>query len=181
MTAATTPEQAKEIFTKDVRDQLARAVTQMMNRAGDQLKDEARASIAAGGFGKQWQNAFRVNVYPLGKDSMSAAIYGWHNIHFSEIFETGGTVRGKPLLWLPLPTVPKRGKRPPPPSRIGVKLQSVNVPGKPPMLVGKLKGKERAPLYVGVPSVSISKKFDIRGVAERVSNSLPSIFDQVLR
>lgn len=117
------------------------AATRTMRAAGDALKSEGRANIRSGGLSAKFANAWRVNVYPKSGNSLEASVYGWHNIVYSGIFETGGVIRGKRgLLWLPLPTVPKVGKKIARPRDLsGVKLFSINTPGKRPLLAAKIR------------------------------------------
>lgn len=152
---AMTPQELEAIFTKEVRGEIALAATKAMTRAADIFKNDARADIAKAGFSTRWQNALRVTVYPAGRNSLSPAMYAYHNIWYSGIFEDGGTIRAKKnRMWIPLPTVPKKGNRRLSPRQLRVKLSTVNRPGKNPLLVGKLKGtSKKVPLYVGVQSV----------------------------
>ncbi len=77
--------------------------------ASSDIKVEGRRSIARAGFSRRWQNAFRAIEYPgRGRVSANAAALIFHKIPYAEIFESGGTIRGKPLLWLPLPGRPKK-------------------------------------------------------------------------
>ena len=88
---------------------IARATSAAIAEASADIKTQGRASIAKAGFSKRWQNAFRVIEYPSGgKVSADAAALAFHRIPYAEIFESGGTIRGKPLLWLPLPGRPKK-------------------------------------------------------------------------
>lgn len=121
--------------------QMSVAAQRTMRAAGDLLKKEGRANIRAGGLGGKFANAWRVNVYPKSGDSLNASAYGYHNIAYSGIFETGGVIRGRRgLLWLPLPTVPKVGKRIARPRDLtGVKLFGIRAPGKPPLLAAKIR------------------------------------------
>jgi hypothetical protein len=92
--------------------QMSIAATKAMRDAGAMLKKEGRANIQAGGLGSKFANAWRVSVYPAKRYSLHPAAYGKHNIRYADIFEHGGVIHGrKGLLWLPLPTVPKVGKR----------------------------------------------------------------------
>lgn len=94
-----------------VREQMSYAATEAAKEGGELLKTEVRKHIAQAGFSKRWQNAWRVKVYPERGHSLEPAIFGWHNIGYSTIFENGGTITGKSgLLWIPLPTTPKTGK-----------------------------------------------------------------------
>jgi hypothetical protein len=122
---------------------IARAATAAIKEAGNHIKIAARAQIASAGFGRKWQNALRVDLYPRGRTvSINAAAHIYHKIHYANVFEEGARIRGDPLLWLPLPTAPdKIGRFRATPRRysdlIGP-LQYVSRPGKPPLLVAKL-------------------------------------------
>lgn len=72
------------------------------------VKSEGRTSIRAAGFSARWQNALRVDVYPRTGASVNAAAFIYHKIGYAGIFEEGGTISGKPMLWLPLRTTPKK-------------------------------------------------------------------------
>lgn len=204
------------------------AATKAMRDASDALKKQGRANIRAGGLGAKWANAWRVNTYPAKGYSLDPATYGHHNIPYATIFQTGGTIHAKKgLLWLPLPTVPKVGKRIARPRDLtGVKLFSVNNPGQKPLLVAKirnagvtrnsrirgtvslpalragtnaekirttsrLKAKGRGgvkasnatarvvtvPLFIGVPSVTLRKRFDLAQVARTVAAQIPTFYE----
>jgi uncharacterized protein DUF6441 len=143
--------QFPEAFAR-VRKTVATAATGAIRDAADQVKRQARANIGAAGFSKKWQNAFRVNVYPVKGVSIDAAAFAFHNIKYAGIFERGGTIAGSPLLWLPLPSAPlKVGGRRITPSlyieQIGPLFKIIR-PGKPPLLAalvpGAPKGGRRA-------------------------------------
>ena len=88
---------------------VARAATAAMDEAAASIKGEARADIARAGFSKRWQNALRVKRFPEGASvSIGAAAFTWHKMPYATIFAEGGTIRGKPLLWVPLENTPKR-------------------------------------------------------------------------
>ncbi|WP_035661447.1 DUF6441 family protein [Bradyrhizobium sp. Ec3.3] len=182
--------------------QIVRAATGAVQDAAVELKTIARGNIAAAGFSKKWQNAWRVNVYPKSGYSLDAAAYGFHKIPYASIFETGGTISAKGgLLWIALPTVPKLGRERATPRKLaqsGVKLFSMKRAGKSPLLatrlrmagtVGKLslaklrrgvsgkRGSVRAvPLFFGVRTVTLGKRFNISGVADTVRSRLPDLY-----
>ena len=163
---------------------IAKAATAAVREAAELAKAGGRASIAAAGFSRKWQNALRANVYPRGRDSMRAAALIYHKVPYAEVFEHGAVIHGKPLLWLPLPNAPfgSGGRRIPPSKfrqQIGSPLYTIRRPGKPPMLganvrmTGARAGKaislallrrgrnpggrgtvQLVPLYVGVDAVS---------------------------
>lgn len=203
------------------------AATMTIREAGSLLKTMGRANIAAGGMSKKWQNAWRVEVFPKSGYSLDAAAYGHHNIPYSPIFQDGGTITGKKgLLWIPMETVPKLGKRTATARQLssaGVKLFSINRNGRHPLLAAKVsaaggaqnlrgvvslprlrsgtdavkirdtsrkRAKQRGgvkasdaggrsvtvPLFVGVPSVTIKARFDLRTVTQNIVARLPELY-----
>lgn len=91
------------------------------------------------------------------------------------LFETGGTIHGRPLLWLSISGTDAEGIQA---SDYGSKLFSVNrKAGGPPLLFSV---KDRAPKYFGVPSVVIPKKFHIGEIQTRVMDNFKDIFESAL-
>jgi hypothetical protein len=202
------------------------AATKAMRDAGAALKKEGRASIRSGGLGAKFANAWRVSVFPKKGNSLDAAAYGKHNIPYAGIFETGGSIRGRRgLLWLPLPTVPKVGRRIARPRDLtGVKLFKIKgtnllaakirlaganrnsrIRGQvslPALRAGtdadkirktsRLKAKGRGgvkasnatanavtvPLFHGVPSVTLRRRFNLTAVAQDVARRVPEFYER---
>lgn len=180
---------------------IAAAATGAIKDAAAQIKTQGRAAIASGGFGQKWQNALRIEVYPKSGTSINAAALAHHKIPYAGIFETGGTIAGKPLLWVPLTGTPARiaGMRFTPrlfTSLIGP-LVLIKRPGKRPLLASPISGRPTSkitvarfrrgqqglgknislqPIFVGVPSVQIRKKFDLQAVFLSAQSSLPTFY-----
>lgn len=109
---------------------VARAATAAMDDTRDNLLKDGRASIASAGFPTGMQKALRGVRYPRGsKQSIDAAAFIWHRSNYAGVFETGATIQGRPMLWLPLSTtMPKLGKQKVSPglmSRKGIDLVSL--------------------------------------------------------
>lgn len=122
---------------------LAEAGKETIVEIADEVKTKARQDIASAGFSKRWQNALRVDVYPKNKVSLNAAALVYHKIPYADVFESGATIRGKPQLWLPLTSTPKKvGRYRMTPERfineIGP-LQLVRRAGGKPLLFGKME------------------------------------------
>src|SRR3954465_6881555 len=136
-----------DVVAREIQRPGARAAPAAVREAGEIAKRDGRASIAASGFSRKWQNALRVNIYPPQGDSMRPAAFVYHKIHYAGVFEEGAVIGGQPLLWLPLPTVPLRRGRPMTPSQYARSvgpLVSVQRPGAPPLLFPKQrKGRRR--------------------------------------
>lgn len=186
-----------------MKDPIAFAGTAAISEAGDIVKRQGRADIAAAGFSRRWQNALRVNVYPRRKLSMNAAALIFHNIQYAGVFEEGATITGKPRLWLPLPSAPKRVGRQKMTPALYIKsigpLVSIERPGKPPLLAGKIATNRRGsktgkvslsalkrggagapstlvPLFVGIDRVNIRDRFSIREITERAAARLGDLY-----
>src|SRR5436305_14376041 len=69
-----------DTVTKEIQRPIAKAATAAIREAGEIAKRDGRASIAACGFSRKWQNALRVNIYPPQGDSMRPAAFIYHKI-----------------------------------------------------------------------------------------------------
>jgi len=131
-------------YARDVQtleQPIARAITKTFRAAAKEIEREGRKRIATGGLSRRFQTGFRVFAFPRRQFSMRPVIKGTHRLGFINIFETGGTIRGKPLLWIPLPTAPDKigGKRITPKlyiDKVGP-LVRIQRPGKAPLLAGQ--------------------------------------------
>lgn len=168
------------------------AAKEAIKQTATLARDLARKNIASAGFSQRWQKAMQFSMEKSPPDAVAAATV-FHRIPFAVLFEEGGTIRGKPKLWLPIEANLPIGIKSP---REYVKrfgpLVSVNRPGKPPLLFAKAPSKpksalsperraklaaversrgmkppsavvhqERKPLFVGVDSATIHKRFAI--------------------
>ena len=118
-------------------------------------------------------------MFPKSGVSIGAAAHIHHKIPYAGVFEEGAAIAGQPMLWLPLPTVPigAGGRRLTPKKYIaqGNRLASVKRPGKRPLLVGKVGGKS-VPLFFGISSVTIRKKFNIIEAVQRAAARLGEFY-----
>jgi hypothetical protein len=132
-------------------------------------------------------------VYPLRKDSMLQAAPVYSRVPYSGIFEHGGTISGKPLLWLPLKSVPRPSGNPIPVGKYsqitGYKLLSIRTSGKLPLLgariVDRVEGqrqiKKTVPLYFGQPKSQMPRKFRIKEAADLAADRLPELYFQAFK
>lgn len=102
------PGQVKAAFGSAYYD-LEVAGQSAIEEAGADALVAGRLSIASAGFNSRWQKALRLKVYPPeggGKPpSLRARASIYHKIPYADVFESGATIRGKPLMWRPLPSV----------------------------------------------------------------------------
>lgn len=123
------------------QEPVAFAATMAFRDGARMVERIGRAEIARAGFSKRWQTGFKVFGFPRRQFSLDPAIKGIHTIGFANVFERGASIRGNPLLWIPLPSAPAKiaGKR------TTVKalwdavggLHLIKRPGKPPLLAGR--------------------------------------------
>jgi hypothetical protein len=199
-------------FTKAqliAEQRLERAATGAIREAAELALAAGRKAIAGGGFSRRWQSALHAKTYPQSGTSLHPSAVIYDKIPYAGVFQTGATIAGHPLLWLPLDSAPmgRGGKRMSPDeftANVGV-LYSINHPGKPPLLAAVVretaarakkpaslsllrrgrnprgKGSVRlVPIFVGVPQVTDPQKFDVLAAVRSVTDQLPDLFAKYL-
>lgn len=144
------------------------------------IDEGARASIAAAGFSTKWQDALSVRV---NEDKAGGGAIGIrHGVPFAMIFETGGTIEGKPWLWLPLPACPKSigGGHPTPAAYVQTigPLKYLAAHGRP-LLIGQTATPPKAPPPPGVKRLSgprVEKVSALRAGAKVGGYAVPLFF-----
>lgn len=99
----------------------------------------------------------------------------FHRMKIASVFEQGGTIEGKPLLWLPT----RRGD--PSPRQSGKKLVSATVRGQPMLFDAFDRDRHRKPLYVGVRRVRIRKAFRLREALRKHIGRISETFGKHFR
>lgn len=193
---------------------IAKANTQAMRDVGREGIKGGRAAIGAAGFSSFVQRSLRAINKPPSGYVLNPSVYVHSLINYLDIFETGKTIVGSPLIWLPLPNVPPMpgsglkfggivGREHMTPSqyvRLVGPLVKIKNPDGNPLLgaeveeggrVSRLRlrrtflkgafGEKRkrthiVPLYVGVPSVTIPKKFDVDGALKDSAKKLGEFY-----
>lgn len=157
-----------------LQERFSKALTAAANIARSMIEEGARADIAsAGNFGDEWLSGLKVSLEGAGQRNMRISMT--HSDPRAKIFENGGTIKGKPLLWIPLSGT----------DAVGVKagdyggLYSVNNPGQSRPLLFSIKDKQ--PKYFGIEQVTIPKKWHLAEVQKSVMANFRQIFDQQFR
>lgn len=70
---------------REIERPIAKAGIAAVREAGEIAKSKGRASIAASGFSRKWQNALRVNIYPPQGDSLCPAAFIFHKIRYAGV------------------------------------------------------------------------------------------------
>jgi|SRR5262245_50846963 len=162
----------------DKRRAIAMAAAGALRQTANDVVKEGRRNIAASGrFGPKWQKGLQARFKGIerGQASPDAKAIIFHRFGIAGVFEHGATIQGKPLLWIP--TTP--GGRPA--SRSGKKLVSATVGGRPMLFDADDRDRHRKPLYIGVPSVRIPKKWNILAIAKAHAAKLKAVFLKYLK
>lgn len=149
------------------------AVAALRETAADAVQEGRRDIAGAGRFGARWQQGLQYRTKDAtdnGEPSLQASATIFHKIGFAGVFEFGATIAGKPLLWIP--TTPGA----PAPRKSGKKLVSATVRGRPLLFDAADHDRDRKPLYIGVPSVRIPKKWHITEIIKRHYDLLGVLF-----
>lgn len=166
---------------RDAKRAVGRASQKTLRALAKQIEQEARADIARAGFGPEWQRGLHATVYPTRGAAIDSTVFINHDIPYASIFETGGTIRGRPLLWIPLPKTPKviNGQ----PTTAALYAKNIGpltfVHARRPLLMATVDGK-RVPVFVGVSAVTIPQKFHINQIAARAAQRLEEMFQSNL-
>ena len=162
-----------ELIRGKQRSVATAAVAALRETAADAVQ-EGRSNIAGSGrFGGRWQSGLQyrtLNAEAGGEPSLQARAIIFHKFGIAGVFEHGATIQGKPLLWIPT----KEGG--PRASRSGKKLVSATVRGQPMLFDANDRARDRKPLYIGVPSVRIPKKWRITEIVKEHAKKLGALF-----
>lgn len=151
-------------------ERMSRAIDAAANMIASMIEERCRINIAsAGRFGWRWLDGLHVQVDPSGASGRMLTVV--HDIPYADIFETGGTIVGKPLMWLGLSGTDAEDV---PPKDYSGGLFSIRNPNGKPLLFGI---QDHEPKYVGVTSVSIPPKFHLDDAVVEVMRDFQSVFD----
>lgn len=197
------PGEALAKHIRALKRPIERAVTKTVKDAAALIKKESISAIAGAGFSARSSKNLRYAIEPENKDTIDVSARFYFRTGYFNVFEEGTTIKGKPLLWVPLPTVPfGKGRRRLTPRQYVERLGPLHyVRGKKnPLLVGAasrsgvlratldvVRVRKRAvaagairtgnvPLYVGLKSVRIPKKFNIKEIIRRVAAMIPKLY-----
>jgi hypothetical protein len=96
----------------------------------------------------------------------------FHKYGFAGVFESGATIQGKPLLWIPTTAGGPKA------SRSRKKLTFATVRGTPLAFDADDKNRDRKPLYIGVPSVRIPKMWRIAEIVKEHVAKIAELFSK---
>jgi hypothetical protein len=163
------------------REPIGQAAVAALRETAAAAVEEGRANIASAGPGfqhAQWISGLiykTVGATKGGQPSTDAKVIVYHRYGIAGVFEHGATISGKPWLWIPT----KRGG--PPASKSGKKLTSATINGVPMLFDANDRDRHRKPLYIGVKSVHIPKKFRIIQIVKEQAKRIAELFFKHLK
>lgn len=156
-----------------LKDRIDNAMVAAANMAASMIEDEARADIAAGGnFGSRWTEGLHVTVTP-GTRNMQISMT--HDIEYAGIFETGGKISGKPLMWIGITGTDADRV---PVSQYGDQLFSAKSARGTPLLFSV---SDHQPKYFGIATVDMPPKWHLTDIQLRVMQNFRALFDTAFR
>lgn len=169
-------ERLLEQAIEDIERQIDEAEAGAVQDAAGLAVREGRTNIAAAGFPARWQAAFASKFFPNPGRDPAALIF--HSMPFAGVFERGARIGGRPLLWLPIEQNLPADVRSP--RAYGGRLVSVNVAGKPPLLFDADR-RQLGPLFVGVRTVNIRKRFDLYRIIARAAERMREFYERRIK
>lgn len=157
-----------------LHDRFAEALKAAINMAASMMKKQGDADItSAGKFGSRWTNGLHVDVSEtLGNMRISMT----HDVPYAGIFQTGGVIKGNPLLWIPLSGTDAVGQKA---SEYGGGLFSVRREGSGRPLLFSIADSQ--PKYFGIEQVTIPKTFHLLEIQKSVMANFRSLFDNAFK
>jgi len=162
---------------RDKRRPIAIAAIAALRETAANAVQEGRQNIGAAGPGfrrAKWQSGLQYltkDATRAGEPSMRAKAVIFHRYGFAGVFEHGPTtIRGKPMLWIPT----RHGA--PSPGKSGKTLTFATVRGTPLAFDADDKSRDRKPLYIGVPEVTIPDKFSVTEIVRKHVKKFAALF-----
>jgi len=160
----------KAVYGKNYR-RFQRAMGATAKEMATRIKQQGDADMQkAGKFGSRWTAAFKSVARLQG--GVKYLIQTTHAIPYYTVFQYGATIRGKPLLWIPLSF-----------AQDAQKVMARNFPGglfrvdrkggKAPLLLSRKTGE---PKYFGKTKVRIPKKFHLVEICRKVARQAKTIY-----
>jgi hypothetical protein len=194
----------RKIMAEEIKE-AEEAVTAGMRQAAEGLKADLRRQVTEAGMGQRLANTWRAELYPKGRKSIKAAGFVFTKAPtIIRAFDQGAVIKSRHGFWLAIPTpaagTGARGKRMTPglwEQMHGARLRFIYRRGAPSLLVaenmraragkrgGFAKGSASAlrtgrgmttvVMFILVPQVSLKKRLDVDGAAERWASALPEL------
>jgi hypothetical protein len=165
------------VRAKKFSERQIRAIQSTGRRASEEIEEEGRANIAAGGnfSSRRWQQGLQAKVSFASRQDLNIRVT--HDVPYWKVFENGAIIRGQPLLWIPMRNSEAAAR--------GVRARDFGQPlfrvdrksGGAPLLMSS-GGKVQ---YFGKESVRIPKKWNLRAIVRNVSRRMAQYYREAMR
>lgn len=156
---------------KRFAERVGRAAGQTALDAAEEIEDRVRVQIAgAGNFGLRWTRGFKARP-TIGNNEI--LIRATHDIPYWTVHEFGATIKGQPLLWIPLSWTDAARERIRARDYPGGLFRVDRKSGGAPLLLSIATGE---PIYSGHESVTIPKRFRMREIIREVTLKMRDIY-----
>lgn len=165
-----------DLRVKNYSERMIKATQETARITAADIEQRGRADIAKGGnfSSRRWQEGFRAKISYLSRIDLRIRIT--HAVSYWKVFEFGATIRGKPLLWIPLSFA--TGVKGVMARDYASKLFRVDRKGKAPLLLDYFTKK---PKYFGKESVTIPKKWHLRQIARDASRRMGQTYKRLMK
>ena len=151
-----------------IKARVEKALAAAAAKMAENAIERGRSDISgAGAFGTRWTSGFTYEITGTGDERV---VSFRQEVPYWRIFQYGGIIKGKPLLWIPL-------------SWTGVKVRARDFPGRL-FRVNRKSGAvpllmsvaDKKPIYHGQTSVRIPKKFHLVEIIRAESKTLGALY-----
>jgi hypothetical protein len=170
--------QLKQNLDKNYQ-RIADASRGAMQEARGVILKEGAADIRKGGnFGNRWVKSLTSELTPERGRTVNLILNTFHKIPYANIFEYGGIIKGKPLLWIPLSFANIKIRARDWAKRYGGLFRVDRKGGKAPLLLSVRTGE---PKYFGKESVKQKRRFQLRPIIKRTAAKLGTFYRKAYR
>jgi hypothetical protein len=161
------------------RSRIVNSARSALNQARDEIRTAWAQDVArAGNFGQRWVNALTITIDPPRGRSLNLIMtVRMVGISYWRIHEYGGTIHGRPLLWIPLPWTGLKMRAREYGRRYGLFRVDRKSGGNPLLL----SIRDAEPKYVGVESVTLRKRFHLRSIIRRSATNIRRFYRNAIR
>jgi hypothetical protein len=154
---------------KQIAERSKKALAAATEKLRDNILEQGRADMAGAGnfISARWQQGFTGDISGSGND---VEITFKHAVSYWRIFQEGGTIHGRPLLWIPLNDSEKGISA----RDFGGQLFRVDRKGGGAPLL--MSAADKTVRYTGHESVTIGKKFHLVEIIQAESKTLGALF-----
>lgn len=157
--------------TLNVSEKVKKKIKEAVEEVQENILQQGRDDISsAGNFGTRWTEGLTAEIE---EEETSIRIDVKHDVEYWKVFQTGKTIRGKPLLWIPLSGSDAEGTsaRDYPGRLFRVDRKS----GGAPLL---MSAEDKQVKYTGHTSVNIPKKFHLIEICREEARNFGKYYKQ---